>query len=234
MGGFMGIRTLLAAGLVVFGAVSAQANQIISLHSGNGTIGGTDSAINFLVGPANSGFAAPFTPTDFANASAGAAASIITPNGAWGASLPPAQWIGTNPTAGTVEGASALYAIDFTITDTVINSATLSFDYSVDNVLGTGLGSGSDEGLFINSIALAGSSGGDFGSVFNFTSRDISSLLVTGVNTLFINVTDTGGPSVLLFNATITTAGSVPEPAGLAVIGLGLAAMGAIRRRRQG
>jgi MYXO-CTERM domain-containing protein len=230
------IAAIALAGVVALASANAQADQIITLHSGNGTVGGVDSAITFLAGPANSGFASPFTATDFANASAGPAARIITPNGAWGALPPPAQWIGTNATAGTVEGPSALYAINFAITDAVVTSATLNFDFLVDNILGSVSSFGSDEGLFINGVALAGSSGGGFAGTFNFTSGDISSLLTTGVNTLYINVTDVGGPAGLLFNATITTTGNndapVPAPGALGLLGLGLAALGAIRRRR--
>ncbi len=55
-------------------------------------------------------------------------------------------------------------------------------------------------------------------------------LLVTGVNTLYINLTDVGGPAGLIFSTTLNIEGSttvaVPEPGLIAVFALGLAGIG--------
>ena len=224
-------------------ALPASADQIINLRSGNVGVGGTDAAVSMLVGPLDTGFGSAFTGADFTSARTGPQAFIIPNHPAWvppsSFSNPSAQWIGTNalashPTAGIGNGASALFAIDFTITDTSITSATIDFDFSVDNILGFLAGfptTGVNEGLFLNGTALSGStSAGNFGSVFNLTRSDIAPLLVTGTNTLYINMTDVGGPAGLIFSATITTEGStvvaVPEPGLIAIFALGLAGLG--------
>lgn len=229
-------RILLAtfSALVIAGAsIAAKADQIITLRSGNGAVGGLDSAVSMLVGPANSAFAGAFTPADFAAAAGGPQASIVNRNAAWldpsAFSDPSAQWITTSPTGASSEGATALYAIDFTITDAAIAAAQIVFNFAVDNFLG----GGSNQGLFINGAALSGgTSGGNFGSVFTFTRTDIAPLLTTGLNTLYINSTDAGGPSGLLFSATITTtAAAIAEPGMAAILGVGLVGLGVARRR---
>lgn len=234
--------------LTLAATAPSAADQIINLKSGNGSIGGTDSAISMLVGPLEQGFGSAFTGADFTSARTGPQASVITHHPAWlpasSFSDPSAQWIGTNatashPTPGIGNGASALFAIDFNITDTSITAATIDFDFSVDNLLGLNPSfpnTGVNEGLFINGIALSGStSGGTFSSTFNITRSNIAPLLVTGTNTLYINMTDVGGPAGLIFSATITTEGgtsvAVPEPGLVAIFGLGLVGMGVLRRR---
>lgn len=233
---FLGI--VLATGM---GITSASADQIINLRSGNGAVGGTDGQITFLQGPANTGFGTVFTGTDFSNARAGAEAAIINRNLAWIApsNFTPdtsAQWI-ANSASGASEGSSALFAIDFTVTDAVIASASISFNFSVDNILGTTQPIfGVNQGLFLNGVALSGNtSGGGFQSVFNITRTDIAPLLVTGTNTLYINSTDVGGPGGLIFSTTITTESgpvvAVAEPGLVAIFGIGLIGLGLARRR---
>lgn len=242
---YKSIRTALvgiafAAGL---SASTASADQIINLRSGNGAVGSTDGQITFLQGPANTGFGTVFTGADFSNARAGAAAAIINRNLAWIAptNFAPdtsAQWI-SNSAGGASEGSSALFAIDFTVTDAVIASASISFNFSVDNILGTTQPSfGVNQGLFLNGVALSGNtSGGGFQSIFNITRTDIAPLLVTGTNTLYINATDVGGPGGLIFSTTITTEGgtvvAVSEPGLVAVFGVGLLGLGLARRRNR-
>jgi hypothetical protein len=219
------------------GVTSASADQIINLRSGNGTVGGTDSAISMLVGPADTFFATAFTAADFASARSGPQAQIISRNAAWidpsAFSDTSAQWINDIPQAnggGQTLGSTVLFAIDFTITDATVSAAQIDFNYAVDNTIGNFYG-GTNEGLFLNGTALSGStSGGIFNAEFNIFRNDIASLLVTGTNTLYINMTDIGTPSGLMFSATITTEGStavaVPEPGLIAVFALGLAGLG--------
>jgi hypothetical protein len=211
------------------------------LHSGNGSIGATDSAISMLLGPTNSAFGTAFNAGDFAAARAGGQASIISRNGAWidpsAFSDTTANWISTGP-GGASEGGTALFAIDFTITDPSVGFGSIDFDFAVDNVLGTG----PNQGLYLNGTALSGgTSFGTFTSEFNITRNDIAGLLVSGLNTLYINSTDVGGPGGLLFSTTITTrprstgggGGDVPEPATTALFAMGLLGLVVVARRRR-
>tara|TARA_R110000868_G_scaffold11751_13_gene57343 strand:- start:4950 stop:5729 length:780 start_codon:yes stop_codon:yes gene_type:complete len=227
-------------------AVPAGADQIITLHSGNGTVGGADSQITFLQGPLDTGFGSAFTPADFAAAGEGSSATVVNPHGAWitaasfnanaSTAAVPAQWISNSPSGALASGdngSSALYAIEFTITDAVVSAASIDFDFAVDNLLGTTDPSHGfpNAGLFLNGTALSGStSGGGFTPIFNFTRSDIAPLLVSGTNTLYINVTDVGGPAGLIFSTTITTEGStsvaVPEPGLIAMFALGIFGLG--------
>ncbi len=62
--------------------------ETVALQSGNGAIGGTDSQISMLLGPADAPFSALLTAADFAAAQTGPAASIIANHPAWIATLP--------------------------------------------------------------------------------------------------------------------------------------------------
>jgi len=181
--------------------------------SGNGGIDTNDSEITMLVGP-NGPFESVLTPTDFTAADAGPPAIVIVARGDWMASLPSdpsAKWISTLCCNGF--GDTGLYAIDFEITDAVIESAELDLFYAVDDTLGGG--PGSNQGVYINGTAVSGNStGGSFNSgEFNINRTDIAPLLVQGTNTLYINATDNGAPSGLIFSATINTTVATPVPA---------------------
>lgn len=233
----MNIRLSVAA--LIFLAYCQTANALeIDLYSGNGSIGGTDSAITFLAGPANSAFTTPFSTTDFNSARTGNAAAIIAPHSAWettgefatAGGDPSAQWISDKST-GASEGSTALYAIDFNIPFAVVSSAVMDFYWSVDNVLGNT----TNAGVFINGTAVSGIGGGTFSNVFSSANIDISSLVVSGNNTLYINAIDLGGPAGLIFSAALDitegTNGSVPVPTPLALLGLGLLLIGYTQKK---
>lgn len=224
-------------------ALSSNASALmINLYSGNGIIGGTDSQITFLQGPLNTNFPAPFSPADFAAARAGADAEIINPNGVWGGAgnvvgvQPNAKWIGDRQTAATVDGGSALYAIDFNNPFAAVSSAILDFYWVTDNALGDGVNSGA----FLNGNVIPGISGGGFQAGATQVGIDVTGLINSGTNTLYMNLYDFGGPSGLIFaaNLDITEAstppppptGDVPVPAPLALLGVGLLMLAARRR----
>lgn len=204
---------------------------IITLRSGNGSVGSTDSEVSMLVGPEDAPFGVAFTTADFASARSGAAASIVNPHPDWLSSLPSdssAKWITTDPrgadTDGDAFGRSALYAIDFTLSKAV-TSATLDLFFAVDNRLGDldqdGISNGPNDGVFINGTAVSGSyRDGNFFGEFSLHRSDVEPLLHTGTNTLYLNATDLGGPSGIIFSATITTT-PVPEPSSIALLGMG-------------
>jgi len=186
-----------------------------------------------LIGPANSSFGYALGAADFTAARAGAAAFVIAPHPAWKQHLtidPAANWIGTSASA-AAEGSTALYAIDFTITDALIASATIDFSFLVDNDLGDTL----NEGLFINGNAVAGTKllgvkAEHFNQDHAFLNLDITSLVHAGLNTLYINAPDWGGPAGMQFSAKIDTV-AVPAPGAALLASLGLGLTGWIRRK---
>jgi hypothetical protein len=228
------------------GAIETHASMI-ALHSGNGSIGSADTKITFLKGPKNSPFGYAFTTADFASARAGASANIVNPHPNWKMQLgsdKTAKWISTSP-SGASKGNTALYAIDFTVGPGSITSATLDFDFLVDNALGDSR----NEGLFINGFSLEKSKlianaperRAFFQADQSFATFSITSLLKEGVNTLFINAADAGGPSGLQFSASINVQQvanviAVPEPSSIAIWSLmgvfGLVASTRSRSRR--
>ncbi len=195
--------------LILLAVLSLPAEQII-LRSGNGSVGQRDSQINMLLGPADYYFSNTFTSTDFTNARNGVDAYIISNHSAWISALSgdsSSKWISTS-FSGAGEGGTALYAIDFTITQP-LTSATFKMNYAVDNLLG---GNG-QEGIFINGIAVSGTGGiGSFAGEYTIGTTNITSLLNVGTNTLYINSVDVGGPGGLLFRAEINTV-YAPQPA---------------------
>jgi len=204
--------------------------ETVILQSGNGAVGGTDSQITMLLGPADTPFSTAFTPADFAAAQSGPAASIIANHPAWIATLPSnpsARWISTAPT-GATEGGTALYAIDFTLAQPAA-SATLDLRFAVDN----SLGGAPNQGVYINGTAISGdSSGAGFTSELTITRSDIAPLLVAGTNTLYINSADQGGPGGFIFSATLETV-PIPEPGTLALAGFGAMVLILCARRRR-
>jgi hypothetical protein len=194
------LTTSTQNGEIIIG-VNTPLQETITLRSGNGSIGQADSKVKMLVGPADTHFSNLFTNTDFTAARNGSAALITQNNGAWIASLPAdanAKWINDvgNPNAGS----TCLYAIDFIINGNVTN-ADITFNYAIDNVLGGNL----NQGIYINGQALSGNTAniGGFGGQSTIVRNDIASMLQQGVNTLYVNATDQGGPGALIFSATI-------------------------------
>ena len=189
--------------LSCFSAAQAQ-NSAITLRSGNGIVGGTDSAITVLVASdAGSPFPNTFTPADFTNAGSGTAASIVPYSNFTIAEDPQARWVATN----NIGGGTGLFAINFTL-GTVPTVASLTLHYAVDNELG----GGPNGALYINGTQVPGigSPVGGFGQEYSLYVSNIASLLKPGVNTLYINAANLGGPAALIFSADITTTVTPP------------------------
>jgi len=114
---------------------------------------------------------------------------------------PLAQWIGTS---NDFLGGSALYAIPFTVTDTVIGTASLNLGYAADNLI---------DGVYINGMSLCNNPAyGDYHSEWYILRSDLVScdrvpLIHSGLNWLYLNVTDNGDIAGLIFSATISIQG---------------------------
>ncbi|MGO8790136.1 MAG: choice-of-anchor D domain-containing protein [Terriglobia bacterium] len=84
------------------------------------------------------------------------------------------------------------------MTDTTIGSATLNVYFAVDNAV---------NGVFINGSPISGNSyDGDYHAEYGFVRYDVGPLLQpNATNWLYLNVSDYGYLSALIFSATITT-----------------------------
>ncbi|MBK8465325.1 MAG: hypothetical protein IPL32_05795 [Chloracidobacterium sp.] len=201
------------------GTASTCANEVIALHSGNGTVNTTDNLIKMLVGPLDSPFPAPFTTGpggQFEQALNGLPAPIIVPNGAWVSSLgfdPAAKYISDNFN-GATEGASVLYAVPFVV-NSAVGAAQLDLHFVVDNRVGAAGQAGSTDplpGIYINEQAVGCPSTGLGNILTQYAFRcDVTALVIGGgsTNTLYINSNDLGGPAGLMFSAIITV---IPAP----------------------
>jgi uncharacterized protein (TIGR03437 family) len=199
-------------GLVTFGLIAASwaSAQTITVRSGNGFVGGTDSAVTFLLGSPTGVFGHAFTPTDFSSAQTGPAAFILSPNPLWIPALssdPSAQWIGTNADAACCQGNTALYAISFQITGS-FSAATLTLNWAADDGIGEGA-YGPNTGVYLNGTGICGNSFPiGFGQQNTVTCNNIAPLLRVGTNWLYIEDGNAEGAAGLLFSATITTTGN--------------------------
>ena len=144
--------------------------------------------------------------------------------------IPGAQWIGTNASAGTNVGNTALYAISFVL-PSAVSAASLKLTYGVDNDLGD-----TNAGIYINGTALPNSTGipcgvgaacfGSFTNPNTYNSANVASVLHSGTNWLYLDAVNLDGPGALIFSANITY-GSLtltPEPSTLLLLALELRA----------
>jgi hypothetical protein len=212
----LGFAMLLSATTSAYKAYADTEN--ISIRSGDGPFFGPDSSITMLIGPQDTGFNVPLTSADFAAASSGPSAIVIPNHPAWKPTLtvdPDAKYITTHaihpnshPSIGTILS-TALYAVDFEVTSATIESATLDIYFLVDNQLGDN----ANEGVFINGIPVASTTGGSFGADNSFLGRDITSMVNPGTNTLYVLGVDVGGPSGLQFHVDIDIESTPPNTA---------------------
>jgi len=144
-------------------------------------------------------------PQDFISVQTGTFAYIDTPYPTYLQQLttdPLAQWVGTTNALG---GGSALYAIPFMVTDSVIAAASLDLGYAVDNAI---------NGVYINGMPISNNPlDGDYHSEYYVLRSDIAALLIpNSVNWLYINAADYGVLAGLIFSANITVQGAAPGP----------------------
>lgn len=186
--------------------LSAADAGTIAIRSGNGPVGGLDSEITMLVGPANGAFGAAFGPAHFAAAESGPHAFVSVSDGAWKSHLdadPAAEWITTRFISGPgVWSDTALFAVPFDLPASPIGAATLDFRFLVDNDLGDAL----NEGLFLNGAPIPGTKllgavSAHFQSDQAFLGLDVSSFVQPGHNVLHVYQFDRDGPSGLQFSA---------------------------------
>ena len=190
-------------------APPANQTETLTVRSGNGSVGGRDTAVTFLQGPANTDFTHAFTQGDFSSAQRGPAAYILNRNPLFIAGLSndaTAKWIGTNASATISQANTALYAVNFTI-QSAFTFATLNLHYAVDNALGGQNNGGPNDGVYLNGVAVC--AGLVDNGITDFTQEhvltcDVSSQLSTGTNWLYLDAVDLGSATGLLFSATIT------------------------------
>jgi len=233
-------RAVVISSILAVAALGQAQSSIVKFQSGNGN-GVQDSLIYTKRGDTTGPFG-KLKESDFSPTLSGEKAYSFGTSANWnklaGGWLPngglgngsTARWVGVDPDgAYGTNSHSALYAISFTLDYTA--NATLNFKFTADD----GIGDAVNEGLFMDGKAIAGTKA--VGPLWNskvasFSNLDLG-LLSAGTHTLYMNVQNYGnGPSGIMFEGSVTQATStpVPEPASMAILGLGLA--GLLKRRR--
>jgi len=178
--------------------------EVVTIRSGNGTIGGPDSQVRFLGGVSHDPLrAAPFTTQDFQDACA-APAQVVTPWPTWCSSLagdPLARWISTDQERGPQ---TALFCHPFTIQHCKRVPGKLRFTWRADNRLGDPLGGPNLAGVYVNGTPVPSISGGSFECPENTVVANV--VLDPGPNRLHVYVRDTSGTvSGVIYSARFET-----------------------------
>jgi hypothetical protein len=151
---------------------------------------------------------------------------LTNPNVAWVSPDENAEYVGPDAGDGsTFDGGTYTldYLLNFNLTGFDPTTVVIQGKWSTDNV-------GND--ILINGTSTGSTSPGFSG----FTDFSITSGFVPGVNTLDFNWSNQGGPGGLLVeftSATGTPEASAPEPATIAMLAAGLAALAFSRSRRR-
>jgi hypothetical protein len=256
------MKLFLALGLIIGSLVASRLPadaESLNFYSGLSSDGTHDSQIHMLTGPIDGPLTNDFSsPATFSAALNGSSAFMVTPHSAWASfasyayqsptwswddydaglygpdadpwasvSTGPARWISSDPNGGAGGAFTALYAITFNLPN--FSSASISLKFAADQ----GLGTTANNGLFLNGNALAGSGGCNYSSLLTFDNNDVTALLQPGDNILYLYNVNYGGPSGVIFDATVNyTPASVPEPSASALLGLsGLIGLMLHRRR---
>ncbi len=164
-----------------------------------------DANLTYLAGPENASFEDPFTIGNFQAARAGQAPqigeSILDGCGQFLPADPDAKSVHTGIAALGIPHTSALFAIDFDVAGPVTGRASIDLYIRPNDALG----GGPNQGIYLNTAPLSGDTTGSTcgvqGDPINIFRDDIR--VNVGTNTLYFNVTHTGGNSGLLFYAKI-------------------------------
>lgn len=177
---------------------------------------------NTGVDDSNVVLAAGATDTHYVQIAPSASTFVLSSTpGVWLANDASSQWIGPDTFDGN--GAYTLtYRTTFDLTGLDSLTALLNGRWSVDN---TGLS------ILLNGVDTGSPSSPGFGG---FTAFSINSGFVSGLNTLDFVWNNAGGPGGLRVevSGTAADASGVPEPASIAFVGAGIAAVWFARRRR--
>ena len=211
------LTAIAAAALAFLTTNGAQADPITTFYNT-----GVDSTRTVLVnGAAETHYALVSTPD-------GSNPGVRVATSANGFPIPPwlgddsvSAWIGPN-TDSALDGASGQYdyRTTFDLTGFVATTAALNGQWSADNA-------GID--ILINGVST-GQTVASFDAFQNFS---VASGFIDGINTIDFLVTNGDGPTGLRVEGALTATAdvsAVPEPMSLAILGVGLAGAGFVRR----
>ena len=188
-------RGFLVVALAALWVPVAWPNEIIQLHSGNGSVPGPDSQIRYI---ANTGCGAPFNPVsafgaaDFAAARNGTSAQIVSSYPGWLPTLgqcPDSHWIAVDQSR---TPRSVLYAIPFFVNSPCVLQANLQFCFAADDRLGdTNPSTPNPMGLYLTNsahpsgVAIPGTAGGQL-NIQTCWNLNVAGLIAPGQNWLYV------------------------------------------------
>lgn len=181
-------------------------DSVVEFFSGAAASGQPDPSVSVRFGPAGTPFPQAFTAADFRQAKYGPPAFVLS-GGPWSfqslSSQPKARWIATHPDAGAgfPHDQSGLYAISFEMPPGPYYRVLLDFTFGVDDFLG----SGPNAGLYLNEVAIPGSTFPTQGYTGERTMQglDVTTLVRPGENTLYVNAANTGGACGVMFHGRV-------------------------------